>query len=1178
MSDSSIKRILVLSANPKKLPPSRLDEEIREIEAGLTRAKKRNQFELRQQWAISHRDIQRAILDFVPHIVHFAGRGEGMGLALENETGSTQLISTEALANLFELFVGQVECVLLNTCYSEIQAEAIARHIPYVIGASHFVDDRSALEFAIGFYDALGAGNSVEFAYKFGCNNIRMAGISEDFIPILKKRSEIILLPENHTPERSIKQSVSPKSSRSSFFRKISEFPPSSPLNSNQPFSQREANKFALEAKQDRRQQFQKFLESFWITFPVCGTIFITSSILRFRSGDISFNTAFREITLSIIIVFLLCFLIAILKILKYLLDKILDKIETKLEQRAESFAEWISGRLDSLLTQLWWKLTSNLQGEYYQTLIYVYRSYRPKGLKTSAQVIPDLDSVFVPLRLTNKSPERITAVMLQKHNSSGNLSIWDFLAEVNSEAVYQRMAIIGPPGSGKTTLLEYVTLVYAQHRQPVKVPKLIPILLYLRKISDVITDENSPDLAQLISEQVEIFSSSYGMELIDWFDNKLKTGNCLVMLDGLDEVAFESQRKKVSAWVDRQMREYPKAKFILTSRPFGYRSAQLEEARIALEVQQFNQKQIDQFLNQWYLQNEILYQARKADLGVHLVARRKATDLINRIRNYPPLSAMAVNPLLLTMIATVHNNRGALPGSRVELYAEICDVLLIRRQEAKNIFDPIKMKVAQKQSVLQVLALELMKRKIREFSIQTAKEIIQERLAAVAGTEIYAEKFLEHVEQISGLLVERERGLYEFVHLTFQEYLAALQIKQTNQEQLLINALLHQEQISWWAETIRLYSAWSDTTNLIRAALQIKSVSALALASECLEEGLSVHPNVRKNLEDEVAKLAEVKLSRRFNNLLRLDERVEIDLTHITCSEYQIFINERYQLGQYYKPDHLQSDHLQVANSNNPIIGVRAGDAEEFCCWLSHRYCNQPYIYRLPTLAEAQENSNSVEKLQVGSWCIDTKQNRVISGIDSHLEQLWKKSLVHAFLNDISPPFKERLNDLIVSFDPFCSQELSPPSTIAREISDIRNLAGEIAYTYGRKFGRNCPKDLDDAIGFAQFLDEEYSFIIDLDFSRSHQIDVHRARLYFISACLFLDLLSTAYRTVFKDKRVINTKKLTREMCEILSNRCFEIRRDVFKLYTFFALIDERQLGRVPAWEGIRIVREKRE
>jgi len=202
MSSASVKTVLILTANPKNSTPLRLDEEIREIDAGLTRSKNRDQFKLEQRWATRPRDFQRALQDFNPQIVHFSGHGIGEGgLALEDDSGQAKLVSGAALGGTFELFADQVECVLLNACYSEVQADAIVQHIPYVIGMNQAVGDTAAREFAVGFYDALGAGKSIEIAFKFGCNSIRMAGISEDLTPVLKKRADLSQTPSTSRAE-----------------------------------------------------------------------------------------------------------------------------------------------------------------------------------------------------------------------------------------------------------------------------------------------------------------------------------------------------------------------------------------------------------------------------------------------------------------------------------------------------------------------------------------------------------------------------------------------------------------------------------------------------------------------------------------------------------------------------------------------------------------------------------------------------------------------------------------------------------------------------------------------------------------------------------------------------------------------------------------------------------------
>ncbi|WP_051469926.1 CHAT domain-containing protein [Fischerella sp. PCC 9605] len=177
----------------------------------------RDRFILEQEWAVRPRDIRRAILDFRPNIIHFCGHGAGsQGLCFQDEAGNLQLVTGEVLADLFKNFATQIECVLLNACYSEVQADAIVQHIDYVIGMNAPINDKPAIEFAVGFYDGLAGYDPerdqlppVEFAFNLGCNAIGLAGlsgndprnavrlnagVSVDIIPVLKKNPNIFEL------------------------------------------------------------------------------------------------------------------------------------------------------------------------------------------------------------------------------------------------------------------------------------------------------------------------------------------------------------------------------------------------------------------------------------------------------------------------------------------------------------------------------------------------------------------------------------------------------------------------------------------------------------------------------------------------------------------------------------------------------------------------------------------------------------------------------------------------------------------------------------------------------------------------------------------------------------------------------------------------------------------------
>jgi hypothetical protein len=185
--------ILFLAADPTNASRLRLGEEFREIQEKLKLAKLREKFNLElPQLSVRPADISQALLDVQPQIVHFSGHGTSTGaLCFENQTGQIQLVQPDALAALFEQFAKQVKCVLLNACYSDIQAKAIGKHIKYVIGMNQAIGDKAAIAFAIGFYQALGAGRTIEDAYKLGCVQIRLQGIPEHLTPVLIKEGQL---------------------------------------------------------------------------------------------------------------------------------------------------------------------------------------------------------------------------------------------------------------------------------------------------------------------------------------------------------------------------------------------------------------------------------------------------------------------------------------------------------------------------------------------------------------------------------------------------------------------------------------------------------------------------------------------------------------------------------------------------------------------------------------------------------------------------------------------------------------------------------------------------------------------------------------------------------------------------------------------------------------------------
>ena len=160
-------RILFLSANPWNVSRILVDEEAREIFEKINEGPYRAHFDLNKHVAVRPRDLQRLLLQYRPHIVHFSGHGSKQQRIMLNGTnGQGQTVDQQGLANVFALYKTHVRLVLLNACFTEAQARSIAEAIDYSIGTSRAIGDKVGVAFAGAFYRALGFGKSVKDAFE----------------------------------------------------------------------------------------------------------------------------------------------------------------------------------------------------------------------------------------------------------------------------------------------------------------------------------------------------------------------------------------------------------------------------------------------------------------------------------------------------------------------------------------------------------------------------------------------------------------------------------------------------------------------------------------------------------------------------------------------------------------------------------------------------------------------------------------------------------------------------------------------------------------------------------------------------------------------------------------------------------------------------------------------------
>ena len=172
-------KILFLAANPLDTVFLRTDEEARAIDTALRQAANRN-FEIRVHGAVRIDDLQDLLLRHQPDIVHFSGHGtEANELILVDANGNSVRVSGAALRQLFTVLKGNIRCIVLNACYTETQAKALAEVIDCVVGIEDAISDEGARQFATAFYRALGYEKSIGDAFALGQVQIELAGLGE---------------------------------------------------------------------------------------------------------------------------------------------------------------------------------------------------------------------------------------------------------------------------------------------------------------------------------------------------------------------------------------------------------------------------------------------------------------------------------------------------------------------------------------------------------------------------------------------------------------------------------------------------------------------------------------------------------------------------------------------------------------------------------------------------------------------------------------------------------------------------------------------------------------------------------------------------------------------------------------------------------------------------------------
>lgn len=467
------------------------------------------------------------------------------------------------------------------------------------------------------------------------------------------------------------------------------------------------------------------------------------------------------------------------------------------------------------------------------------------------------------------------------------------------------RLVVLGDPGAGKTTLARFLARQFAlaclgnRPRVLIASPTLsvsggqntellspddygeprIPILLRVAEYATALGRNGNLRLSDFLHHaRGEAHISD--AEAAALFNEALTTGNALVLLDGLDEVAQTANRAIIVSRIDDFVSGVgAKNHILVTSRIGGYDKLKLYTNFALFTIRDMERAQIEGFIERQVIAYERAKAQDESDDEVYNRAKPEIAKIIDAVKSNEGVQRLAVNPLLLTILCQLQRTIAHLPERRIDLYAFTSKTLLEDWRPANAGIEAQIVKENQALEMLGPLAYWMHENEPTGLiAKQDAQEILCKYYAEARGlksnhadVKTAITDFLQVVHDHTGLLIERVEGRYGFMHLTFEEYFAAREIvSDYTVAAARLRSLRHQAR---WEEVIRLAIAYERPKNaahFIRSAIwNVEGKSAkngykpslyedilrrdLFLAARCLGDCVGIEPTLAREVAEEL-------------------------------------------------------------------------------------------------------------------------------------------------------------------------------------------------------------------------------------------------------------------------------------------------------------------------------------